>query len=83
MKKSEFINLLVDYCEFEPQEISFNTTLKSIEGYDSLAIMSIIAFAHEKFGRKLNAVQLQELTDINSLIELIGHDKFEDDKSGR
>ena len=77
MKREKFIRELIDYCEFEQQEISYDTLLKSIEGYDSLAIMAVIAFAHEKFKRKLSAKQLQELTDVNSLIELIGEDQFE------
>jgi len=79
MKREKFIKELVDYCEFEPQEISKDTLLKSIEGYDSLAVMAVIAFSHEKFGVKLSAKQLQDLTDINSLIELIGIEKFKND----
>jgi acyl carrier protein len=72
MEKKDFIIALVDYCEFPQQEIDGRTLLNSIEGYDSLAVMAIIAFTHEKFGRRINAVQIQNLTDVDSLINLVG-----------
>jgi len=60
MKKSKFIEQLAEYCEFEEQELNLNTHLKSIEGYDSFAIMSMIAFIDENFKMKLSAIQLQK-----------------------
>jgi acyl carrier protein len=77
MNKNEFVNQLSEYCEFENDNFTLNTTFKSIEGYDSLAVMSIIAFVDEKFKMKLTATQLRELKDFNSLISLIGEDNFE------
>jgi acyl carrier protein len=79
MKKSEFIEQLSEYCEFENEGFTLDTQFKSIEGYDSLALMSIIAFADEKFGIKLTALQLREMKDFKSLIKLIGTEKFEND----
>jgi len=79
MKKNEFVNQLAEYCEFETPELTLDTPLKSIAGFDSLAIMSIIAFIDENFNMKLTALQLQKITDFNSIILLIGEDKFEND----
>jgi acyl carrier protein len=79
MKKIEFVNELAEYCEFENENFTIDTPFKLIEGYDSLAVMSIIAFVNEKFKMKFTAVQLRELTDFKSLIALIGVDKFEND----
>lgn len=79
MKKNEFVSQLAEYCEFEDQELTIDTAFKSIEGYDSLAIMSMIAFIDENFNMKFTALQLQNLTDFKSLIILIGENKFEDD----
>jgi len=59
--------------------LTLETQLKSVEGYDSLAVMSMIAFTDENFNVKLTAQQIKELSDFNSVIELIGVDKFEDD----
>ena len=44
MKKNEFVNQLSEYCEFENENFTLETLFKSIDGYDSLAVMSIIAF---------------------------------------
>jgi acyl carrier protein len=79
MKKSEFVEQLSEYCEFENENFTPETQFKSIEGFDSLALMSIIAFVDEKFKMKLTATQLRELRDFNSLISVIGTDKFEND----
>lgn len=79
MKKNEFLNQLSEYCEFENDNFTLETLFKSIDGYDSLAVLSIIAFVDEIFNMRLNAVQLSEITDFNSLILLIGEDKFEND----
>lgn len=79
MKKIEFVKELSEYCEFDDVNYTLDTPFKSIEGYDSLAIMSIIAYVDEKFNMKLAALQLQNLVDFNSLIMLIGENNFEDD----
>jgi acyl carrier protein len=79
MKKEEFVKELAEYCEFEGANLTSNSILKTIEGYDSLAVMSIIAFIDENFGLKFTAQQLKSLTDFNSIMNLIGEDKFEND----
>ena len=79
MKKNEFVNQLSEYCEFENNNFTLETLFKSIDGYDSLAVMSIIAFVDENFQMSLTGVQLREITDFKSLIALIGVDKFEND----
>ena len=79
MTKNEFVAQLAEYCEFEDQDLTLDTSFKSIEGYDSLAIMSMIAFTDENFKMKFTSIQLQNLTDFKSFIVIIGEDKFEDD----
>lgn len=79
MKKNEFVNQLTEFCEFENENFTLETIFASINGYDSLALMSIIAFVDENFNMSLTASQLSQLTDFNSLIGLIGEDKFEND----
>lgn len=79
MNKNEFIKEFSEYCEFEESNIKLDTELKSIEGFDSMAILAIIAFADEKFGIKLSAVQIHSVTDIESLSKLLGIKKFEND----
>jgi acyl carrier protein len=78
MKKKDFYNEFIEFLEFEPVELNENTELKSLEGYDSMAVMSLIAFCDEKFGKKINAQQIQNLTTVGSLIDFLGKEKFED-----
>ena len=79
MKKNDFVIRLSEYCEFENNNLTLDSLFKSIEGFDSLAIMSIIAFVDEYFNKTLKASQLQEITDFNSLILLIGVENFDND----
>ena len=77
MKKDSFFKEFAEYLEFEDVELKEDTNLNSIDEYDSLAQMSIIAFADEKFNIKLSAEQLRNITTIKSLMELIGMNNFD------
>jgi acyl carrier protein len=79
MTENEFVKQLSEYCEFENKDFTVDTPFNSIEEYDSLAVMSIIAFVDEKFKMKLTAIQLKGLSDFKTLIGFIGKDKFEND----
>ena len=78
MKKKDFYKDLIEFLEFEPVELEESTELKSLDGYDSMAVMSLIAFCDEKFSKKINAQQIQNLTTVGSLIEFLGKEQFED-----
>ncbi len=75
MKISEFTKQLNDLLEIE-DELSPETNLKDYEEYDSLAIMSLVAYIHKNFGKQFNARQLNQIDTVSSLIDLIGHDSF-------
>lgn len=77
MKKVDFYKELMEYLEIEPVELHEETVLNSIEGYDSMAVMSLIAFCDEKFGKKINAQQIQQLKTIGSLMDFLGKELFE------
>jgi acyl carrier protein len=79
MKKNEFVKQLAESCEFEGHNYNLETSFKTIEGFDSMALLSIVAFADEKFKKKFTSQQLTKLTDFNSLITLIGEENFEND----
>ena len=78
MKKVDFYNELIEYLELEPVQLSEETAFKSIKGYDSMAVMSLIAFCDEKFGKKINAQQIQQLTTVGSLMNFLGKELFEE-----
>jgi acyl carrier protein len=78
MKKLDFYNELIDFLEFEPVTLTENTELKSLDGYDSMAVMSLIAFCDEKFSKKINAREIQNLTTVGSLMDFLGKENFTD-----
>jgi acyl carrier protein len=79
MKKEEFIKLLAEFCEFKDQKIEASTRFASIEGFNSMSILLMLAFIDENFNMRITAKQIYDLTDLNSLISLIGEEKFHDD----
>jgi acyl carrier protein len=78
MNTKEFIQNLKEALEFDKANLTIDTNLKTIEGYDSMSVMIIIAFADEHFSKKLTAQQLAGITTVRSLMELIGIGHFSD-----
>lgn len=76
MKTQEFIENLKEALEFEDVDMTTETNLKTIENYDSMSIMTIIAFVDEHFSKKLTAQQLASISTVRSLMDLIGQDYF-------
>ena len=76
MEKKEFYIKLVEYLELEDVSLSEETEFRTLEGYDSLAKMSIIAFADEFFNIKLSGESIMKLTNVSSLMDLIGMEQF-------
>lgn len=73
MKKSDFYAELIDILEIESdKKINEDTPLD----LDSLKILSIIAMIDENFELEFSAEELKSLTNVQSLIELIGKDRI-------
>jgi acyl carrier protein len=80
MKKEEFFKSLQDVLEIdEAIALTESTDLKNTKHFefDSIAIMTLVAFIHDKFKRKFTAVQINNITTVKSLMELIGPEHFE------
>jgi acyl carrier protein len=75
MTINEFLVQLADLIEIE-DELTLDTNLKDYEEFDSMAIMSLVAFIHKNFGKQFNARQLNQIDTVESLVELIGEDSF-------
>ena len=77
-KKEEFINDLKDALEMEDDiDLKIDTNLKSLEEYDSLSVLVIIAMVGKIFGKQISSSDFENITTIENLIELIGMDYFE------
>lgn len=66
---------LVELIEIEA-DLSLDSNLKDYEEYDSMAIMSLVAYIHKNFGKQFNARQLNNIDTVQSLVDLIGEDSF-------
>ena len=75
MTINEFLIQLANLIEIE-DELSLDSNLKDYEEFDSMAIMSLVAFVHKNFGKQFNARQLNQIDTVESLVELIGSDSF-------
>lgn len=77
MTIKEFMVELAELIEIE-DELSLESNLKDYDEFDSMAIMSLVAFVHKKFGKQFNARQLNQVDSVESLVDLIGRDSFSD-----
>jgi acyl carrier protein len=77
MKKDIFFEELLECMEIEPVDIDEDTVFRELEDFDSMAIMSIVAYADEKFGKTMAAEELQKVKTVRDLMELIGREHFE------
>jgi len=79
MTKHDFLEHLKELLEAEDIDLSEDTELKNstLFEFDSITVMTLVALIHEKFNKKFSAKQINSVTTIQSLIDLIGLDNFE------
>jgi len=75
MTINEFLVELAELIEID-DVLTLDSNLKDYDEYDSMAIMSLVAFVHKNFGKQFNARQLNQVETVESLVELIGKDSF-------
>lgn len=75
MTISEFTKELAELIEID-DELTLESNLKDYDEYDYMALMSLVAFIHKKFGKQFNARQLNQVDTVESLVDLIGRDSF-------
>jgi acyl carrier protein len=75
MTIKQFLEELKELLELS-EDLELNTDLKSLDEFDSMAIMTLVAFLHKSFKMQFNARQLNSITTVQSLVDLIGADNF-------
>ena len=78
MNTSDFIVKLKETLEIEEDEITLNKELTSINGYDSMSVLSLIILIDQLFNLKVTSIEFRSLTTIQSLINIIGASKFKE-----
>lgn len=78
MKKAEFFEELKEALEIEDTLIDITTNLTELDAFDSLGIMSLVALIDEHFGKSLSQEDFQQITTVQSLMDIIGQEHFEE-----
>jgi acyl carrier protein len=77
MKTSVFLEKLQEELE-EDETLTLDTNLKALESYDSISLLSVIAFVDENFNKKIDTKQFKDIETVSDLADLIGKENFED-----
>ncbi|MBP2618666.1 phosphopantetheine-binding protein [Chryseobacterium jejuense] len=78
MKTSVFLEKLQEELE-EKQMLNRDTKLKELENYDSISLLSVIAFVDENFNQQLDPDQFKNMETVSDLMSIIGLENFEDE----
>ena len=76
MNTQDFLLKLQEELE-EEVTLQPETNLKSLESYDSLALLTIIAFVDENVNKKVEAKHFKDIKTIDDLMMVIGKENFE------
>ncbi|AZB34990.1 MULTISPECIES: phosphopantetheine-binding protein [Chryseobacterium] len=77
MKTSVFLEKLQEELE-EKQALERDTRLKDLENYDSISLLSVIAFVDENFNQQLDPDQFKDMETVSDLMNIIGLENFEE-----
>ncbi|ASE63559.1 hypothetical protein H3Z85_09100 [Chryseobacterium indologenes] len=77
MKTSVFLEKLQEELE-EEQSLTVDTNLKELESYDSISLLSIIAFVDENFNKTVDTRDFKDVETVSDLMKVIGTENFED-----
>jgi acyl carrier protein len=78
MNKEQFISDLKDLLELDDcKVVKLSTVLVEFDEFDSLSILSLIAYVDHNFGERLSGEDVFKINDVTSLISLIGEHHFE------
>ena len=72
MKRSEFLLSLDELLELEPGTVKGSETLENLEGWNSLAVIGLMALMDERFGVSLQPRRIAACTTVADLMALLG-----------
>jgi acyl carrier protein len=72
LEKNEFLLSLDELLELEPGTVKGSDTLDSLDGWNSLAVISFMALVDERFGITLQPRQIAGCSTIADLVGLLG-----------
>jgi acyl carrier protein len=70
MTRAQFLNQIEDILEIESGTLKGDEILRDVEGWDSLATISVIAMADEQLGLTLTGNQIGRAVTVDDLVAL-------------
>ena len=67
----ELTNIFQEYFDDDQIQLTARTTGVDIEDWDSLAQVGLVILIEKKFGLKFSAAEIERLTDIGGMVDLI------------
>ncbi len=71
MSREEFWAELEEILELEPGTLTGSESLNDLAGWDSMALLGVIALADQKLGTVLSAATLMECTTLQELTDAV------------
>ena len=71
MNRAEFLEEMTDVLQTE-EDLTFDTVLADLEEWDSLSIMSTMAFLDKNFGVKTGMTDYKSMTTIEDIAKKAG-----------
>lgn len=72
MTTKEKMEILADVLDIDVEELSVDTLLADLDEWDSLAALSLIVVADEKFGKKLSGTQVKSFERVQDILDFMG-----------
>ena len=72
MSKPEFLSELSEIMDMPPGSLQGGEKLEELDGWTSIAMMSFIAFADEKFGKQVSPRSFVNCETVDDLGKLVG-----------
>lgn len=71
MNKKTVLLALDELLEYDPGTLEGNEQLEGLDGWDSLAVIGLIAIADEQFNIALSPADIQKAETINDVVALL------------
>ncbi len=71
MTRKEKMEEIADILEMEAEELQDDMALDALETWDSVAVLSFIAFMHEKFDKYFHAKDIQKIKTVGELADMM------------
>lgn len=69
MNREEKLHIIADILEMEPNQLSEDLVLEEVESWDSVSILSVIAFMNSMFDKYPSAREIQAHKTVGELLD--------------